>query len=82
MRKGNFFCALFLFLAAAMLFNPGTAHADVTGAISGQVQDPSGGVIAGVHITSRIYKPILHKKQCPLPTGPTVFWHCLLEPTG
>ncbi len=51
MQKGNFFCALFLILTAAFMFNPGIARADVTGAISGQVQDPSGGVIAGVHVT-------------------------------
>ena len=51
MRKCNFFFAVCLFLAAALIFDAGIARADVTGSILGEVHDPSDKAIAGVHIS-------------------------------
>jgi len=51
MRKCNFLSALGFFLAAAMIFNAGSARADVTGSVSGTVHDSSQAVVAGAHIT-------------------------------
>ena len=49
MRNRIFVLVLCSILSA--VFSAGIARADVTGSIYGEVHDPSGGVVAGVHIT-------------------------------
>jgi len=51
MRKCNCFFALFIFLAAAMIFNAGLVRADVTGSVLGTVRDSSQAIVSGAHVT-------------------------------
>src|SRR5215472_7714070 len=51
MRKSQVLFALCFFLTVAMVFDAGVVRADVTGSILGEVHDPSGAAIPGVHIT-------------------------------
>src|SRR5260221_12109553 len=51
MRKCKFFFALFIFLAAMMIFNAQIVRADVTGSVLGTVRDSSQAIVSGSHIT-------------------------------
>jgi len=50
MRKNQVLLILCLFLTVAMIFDVGVVRADVTGSILGEVHDPSGAAVPGVHI--------------------------------
>ena len=51
MRKCKFSFALFIFLAAVMIFNAEIVRADVTGSVLGTVRDSSQAIVSGAHIT-------------------------------
>ena len=51
MRKGQVLAVLCFLLTILMAFDAGIVRADVTGAIVGEVHDPSGAVVTGVHVT-------------------------------
>jgi Carboxypeptidase regulatory-like domain len=79
MRKGHVFLAVCLFLTLAMICNLDGVRADVTGAILGEVRDPSGSVVAGVKIVVTNTQTNLSEETVSAADGS---YHFLALPAG